>query len=103
MVSYGQFLSKLPPVFDCAASQILMLVTRSDLTAIGTDAEAQSHLKSETQDYYIALSPDATESRNANSSQLGGSWVVISGVISPLVWVIIMVTLLITPCITTQK
>ena len=26
--------------------------------------------------------------------ELGGSWVVISGVISPLIWVIIMVTLL---------
>ena len=31
---------------------------------------------------------------------LGGSWVVISGVISPLVWVIIRVTLIITPQIT---
>ena len=28
---------------------------------------------------------------------LGGSWVVISGVISPLIWVIILATLLITP------
>ena len=27
---------------------------------------------------------------------LGGSWVVISGVVSPLIWVIIVVTLLIT-------
>ena len=27
---------------------------------------------------------------------LGGSWVVISGVISPLIWVIVIVTLLIT-------
>ena len=30
-------------------------------------------------------------------------WVVISGVISPLLWVIIMVTLLITPLITTHE
>ena len=34
---------------------------------------------------------------------LGGSWVVISGVISPLIWVIILVTLLITPLITTHE
>ena len=34
---------------------------------------------------------------------LGGSWVVISGVISPLIWVIITVTLLITPLITTHE
>ena len=34
---------------------------------------------------------------------LGGSWVVISGVISPLIWVIIIVTLLITPLITTHE
>ena len=34
---------------------------------------------------------------------LGGSWAVISGVISPRIWVIIMVTLLITPLITTLK
>ena len=33
----------------------------------------------------------------------GGSWVVISRVISPLIWVIIIVTLLITPLITTQE
>ena len=32
-------------------------------------------------------------------SLLGGSWVVISGVISPLIWVITIVTLLITPLI----
>ena len=30
---------------------------------------------------------------------LGGSWAVISGVISPLIWVISIVTLLITPFI----
>ena len=34
---------------------------------------------------------------------LGGSWVVISGVISPLVWVISIVTLLINPLITTHE
>ena len=34
---------------------------------------------------------------------LGGSWVVISGVISPLIWVISLATLLITPFITTHE
>ena len=34
---------------------------------------------------------------------LGGSWLVISGVISPLTWVISLVTLLITPRITTHE
>ena len=34
---------------------------------------------------------------------LGGSGVVISGVISPLIWVIIIVTLLLTPLITTPE
>ena len=34
---------------------------------------------------------------------LGGSWVVISGVISPLIWVITIVTLLITPEITPHE
>ena len=34
---------------------------------------------------------------------LGGSWVVISGVISFLTWVISIVTLLITPLITTHE
>ena len=34
---------------------------------------------------------------------LGGSWVVISGVISLLIWVITIVTLLITPVITTHE
>ena len=34
---------------------------------------------------------------------LEGSWVVISGVISPLIWVIIMVTLLLAPLITTHE
>ena len=33
---------------------------------------------------------------------LGGSWVVLNGVISPLIWVILTVTLLITPVITTH-
>ena len=34
---------------------------------------------------------------------LGGSWVVISEAISPLIWVITMVTLLLTPLITTHE
>ena len=34
---------------------------------------------------------------------LGGSWVVIRGAISPLIWVIVIVTLLITPLITTHE
>ena len=34
---------------------------------------------------------------------LGGSWVVISRVISPLIWVISTVTLLISPLITTHE
>ena len=34
---------------------------------------------------------------------LGGSWVVISGAISPLIWVITIVTLLIIPLITTHE
>ena len=34
---------------------------------------------------------------------LGGSWLVISGVISPPIWVVTMVTLLITPRITTHE
>ena len=34
---------------------------------------------------------------------LGGSWVVISGVISPLIWIITTVTLLITLLITTHE
>ena len=37
------------------------------------------------------------------AAMLGGSRVVISGVISPLFWAIIMVTLLITPLITTHE
>ena len=37
------------------------------------------------------------------SKVLGGSWVVISRVISPLIWVITIVTLLITPLITTHE
>ena len=36
-------------------------------------------------------------------SLLGGSWVVICGAISPLIWVIAIVTLLITPLITTYE
>ena len=34
---------------------------------------------------------------------LGGSWVVVSGVIGPLIWVVTIVTLLITPFITTHE
>ena len=34
---------------------------------------------------------------------LGGSWVAISGVISPLIWVIIIATLIITPLITAHE
>ena len=34
---------------------------------------------------------------------LGGSWVVISGVISPLIWAIIIVTLPMTPLITAHE
>ena len=34
---------------------------------------------------------------------LGGSWVVISGVLSRLIWVITIATLLITPLITTHE
>ena len=34
---------------------------------------------------------------------LGGSWVVISGVICPLIWVIAIVTLRITPLITNHE
>ena len=34
---------------------------------------------------------------------LGGSWVVFSGVISPLIWDIIIVTILITPLIATHE
>ena len=37
------------------------------------------------------------------ASILGGSWVVISRVISPLIWVITIVILLITPHITTHE
>ena len=34
---------------------------------------------------------------------LGGAWVVISGVISRLIWVLSIVTLLVSPLITTQE
>ena len=49
--------------------------------------------------------PDAqTQSQKpAAKPLLGGSWVVISGVISPLIWVITIVTLLITPLITNHE
>ena len=35
--------------------------------------------------------------------ELGGSWVVISGVISPLIWVVCIVTPLVTLLITTHE
>ena len=38
-----------------------------------------------------------------SSLLLGGSWVVTSGDISPLIWVITIVTLLITPLITNHE
>ena len=40
---------------------------------------------------------------STKQSPLGGSWVVISRVISPLIWVITIVILLITPHITTHE
>ena len=50
------------------------------------------------------LNAPAHEQRHCNiGSQLGGSWVVISGVISPLIWVISIVTLLITLLRTTHE
>ena len=39
----------------------------------------------------------------SDPSILGGSWVVISRAISPLKWVITIVTILITPLITTHE
>ena len=42
-------------------------------------------------------------SRTLLKALLGGSWVVISRVISPFIWVISIVTLLITPDITTPE
>ena len=41
--------------------------------------------------------------RAAGQGLLGGSWVVIGGVISPLLWLIGIVTLIITPCITAHE
>ena len=41
--------------------------------------------------------------RLATASLLGGPWVVISRVVSPLIWVITTVSLLITPLIPTQE
>ena len=40
---------------------------------------------------------------HADPLLLGGSWVVISGVLSPLIWVIIMVTLITTTLITNHE
>ena len=47
--------------------------------------------------------PESFASAVGKARLLGGSWVVISGVISPLRWVITIVTLLITPLITTHE
>ena len=41
--------------------------------------------------------------KQSTAVSLGGSWVVISGVISPLIWFSTIVTLLITPLITTHE
>ena len=43
------------------------------------------------------------EGRSCGLRVLGGSWVVTSGVISPFIWVIVLVTLLIAPLITTPE
>ena len=48
-------------------------------------------------------SSEALISKRSCRTLLGGSWVVISRVISPLIWVIIIVTLLITALITTHE
>ena len=48
-------------------------------------------------------SPESFQGFRVEESVLGGSWVVISGVISPLIWVITIVILLITPLITTHE
>ena len=49
------------------------------------------------------ISVEPQNSKPTRPSLLGGSWVVISGVISPLIWVITIVTLLITPLKTTHE
>ena len=46
---------------------------------------------------------DGGVSRCVPEALLGGSWVVISGVISPQIWVIAIVTLLVTPLITNHE
>ena len=43
------------------------------------------------------------EKLSSVSRVLGGSWVVVSGVISPLFWVVSMITVLITPLITIHE
>ena len=48
-------------------------------------------------------SEKALTGAGASPGMLGGSWVVISGVMSPLIWVITIVTLLITPLITAHE
>ena len=55
----------------------------------------------------VILSPKPlhfqTFSNPKSKTLLGGSWVVISGAISPVIWVISKVTLLITPLTTTHE
>ena len=50
--------------------------------------------------YYIK---DPKRDHNSDNHPLGGSGVVISSVISPLIWVISIVTLLITLLVTTHE
>ena len=52
---------------------------------------------------YIPDDPRACKPLPKLQPRLGGSWVDIRGVISPLIWVIIIVTLLITPLRTTHE
>ena len=51
----------------------------------------------------LSLSGGDSASHVPRVKVLGGSWAVISGVVSPLIWVITIVTLLITPLITTHE
>ena len=47
--------------------------------------------------------PEEPGTKPRSRTLLGGSWVVISGVLCPLIWVIIIDTLLVTPLITTDE
>ena len=52
---------------------------------------------------YGYMDPCCKKPRSSDEVEtLGGSWVVIGGVISPLIWVITIVTLLMTPLIATR-